>query len=301
MQNGERYNSISSYLKEIFGRKTVKLSLDAGMTCPNRDGTLGTGGCAFCSSTGSGEFSSTIGDQIALLSRKWPDACYLAYFQNHTNTYAPVPRLRALYEEALSDARISGLAIATRPDCLEPEVLDLLEEMNRRTFLWVELGLQTIHARTSEAMGIGYSVGVYDRAVRSLQERGIRVVVHVILGLPGETREMMAETVRHVASQHVFGIKLHMLNVIRSSRLYERMPDYCPFESIDQYTDLVCDLLRIIPPDITIHRLTADAERSQLVAPAWSYKKRTILNEINRKLRERDIRQGDLLCPGNSE
>jgi len=293
MQGGERYNSISNYLKKEFGCKTVKLSIDAGFTCPNRDGTLRTGGCAFCSSSGSGEFSSSIEDQIRLLSTKWPNARHIAYFQNHTNTYAPADVLRRHYYAALNDPRIDGIAIATRPDCLNPEVLDLLDEINREHFLWVELGLQTIHSRTSEAMGIGYSLSVYDQAVRALTQRNIRTVVHLILGLPGESREDMFESVRYVGNQHVFGMKLHMLNVVRGSRLYQMMPDYVPFQSIDEYAGLITDLLEIIPEDITIHRLTADTKRGLLVAPEWSYRKRTILNTINRMLRDRDIRQGD--------
>lgn len=198
MQGGERYNSISDYLKSEFGRKTVKLSIEAGFTCPNRDGKIGYGGCAFCSAGGSGELASSgesgklassISEQIELLSAKWPDACYLAYFQSHTNTYAPVSILRSKYYEALGDPRISGIVIATRPDCLGDDVLDLLEEINREHFMWVELGLQTIHPATSDLMGIGYHADVYDAAVDALLSRGIKVVSHLILGLPGETRE----------------------------------------------------------------------------------------------------------------
>ncbi len=291
----ERFNSINRYLREEFGRKTVKLSIEAGFTCPNRDGTVGYGGCAFCSSGGSGELASTIEEQIELLSAKWPDAEYLAYFQSHTNTYAPVEVLHEKFYTALSDPRISGIAIATRPDCLGPEVLDLLDEINRDYFLWVELGLQTIHPTTSEMLGIGYDLDCYDKAVAALKERGIRVVTHLILGLPGETVEDMRASVEHVAASGIFGLKLHLMNVVKSARMYDMFPDYQPFESIDEYTDLVVDLLEIIPWDITIHRLTGDVPRNQLVAPEWSYRKRTILNEINRKLREKDTWQGRLV------
>jgi uncharacterized protein len=330
MQGGERYYSISDYLKETFGGKTIKLSLDAGFTCPNRDGTLGTGGCAFCSSSGSGEFASalscraatshfvdtpdesvissgssgesgisnaSISEQIQLLSDKWPDAHHIAYFQNHTNTYAPVETLRRYYYSALRDPRIDGIAIATRPDCLGADVLNLLEEIHREHFLWVELGLQTIHARTSEMMGIGYPLEVLDDAVQELQKRGIRTVLHVILGLPGESREDMFATVRHVAALHPFGVKFHMLNLVRGSRLYEMMPDYVPFRSIEEYSELVVDLLEILPPDITVHRLTADTQRGLLVAPEWSYRKRTVLNTINRRLKERNTCQGAKYAP----
>ncbi|MBQ6389676.1 MAG: TIGR01212 family radical SAM protein [Mogibacterium sp.] len=292
MQGGIRFNSINSYLRKVFGRKTVKLSIDAGFTCPNRDGTCGTGGCAFCSEGGSGELASDIPHQIELLSAKWPDAAYLAYFQAHTNTYAPVDVLRSLYYEALDDPRIEGIAIATRPDCLGGDVLDLLEEINRDHFMWVELGLQTIHEQTSKAMGIGYGLDVYDKAVKDLTDRGIRVVTHIILGLPGETEEMMLESVRYACKDPIFGLKLHLMNIVRNSRLYRMMPDYVPFDSIDEYVDLVIKCLEIIPPDITIHRLTGDVPRKLLVSPEWSYRKRTILNTINLELEKRGTYQG---------
>lgn len=300
MQGGERYYSISDYLKKTFGTKTIKLSLDGGFTCPNRDGTVGTGGCAFCSSSGSGEFASSISDQISLLSDKWPEAKHIAYFQNHTNTYAPVSYLRKLYYDALEDSRIDGIAIATRPDCLGEDVLDLLEEIHRNHFLWVEPGLQTIHPKTSEMMGIGYSIKVFEKAMSALKARGIRTVLHVILGLPGESRQDMFETVSYVAKIHPFGMKIHMLNVVRGSRLYDMMPDYVPFRSIEEYCELVVDLLEIIPPDVTIHRLTADTQRGLLVAPEWSYRKRTILNTINRRLKERNTCQGARYNPDSA-
>ena len=310
MQGGVRFNSIGSELRKQFGRRTVKLSIDAGFTCPNRDGTCGYGGCAFCSGGGSGELAShieadslslrqsvseSISEQISLLSDKWPDAAYIAYFQSHTNTYAPVQVLRSLYYEALNDPRISGIAIATRPDCLGPDVLDLLEEISHDHFMWVELGLQTIHPDTSEAMGIGYTLDVYDQAVNDLISRDIRVVTHLILGLPGETNDMMLDSVRYVCSQPVYGIKLHLMNVVKTSRLSEMMPDYVPFDSIEDYVSLVIKCLEIIPEDITIHRLTGDVPRRLLIAPEWSYRKRTILNMINRELARLDTYQGAAL------
>lgn len=326
MQGGIRFNSISTFLKHQFGRKTVKLSIDAGFTCPNRDGTCGYGGCAFCSGDGSGElaahlnasdpetienasttgypamqnelsdsFGRSISEQISTLSDKWPGAAYLAYFQSHTNTYAPVDELRAKYYAALSDPRIEGIVIATRPDCLGEDVLDLLEEINKSHFMWVELGLQTIHRQTSHAMGIGYELDVYDKAVKDLIGRNIRVVTHLILGLPGETKEMMLESVRYVCSSPVFGIKLHLMNVVRTSRLYTMMPDYVPFGSIEEYVDLVIDCLENIPPEITIHRLTGDVPRKLLISPEWSYRKRTILNMINSELARRNTCQGAAL------
>ena len=311
MQGGIRFNSISNYLKKQFGRKTIKLSIDAGFTCPNRDGTKGYGGCAFCSGDGSGElaahlesnsckvlserFEESITEQIETMSAKWPDAAYLAYFQSHTNTYAPVAELRSKYYAALNDPRIEGIVIATRPDCLGDDVLDLLDEINRDHFMWVELGLQTIHNNTSEAMGIGYDLATYDKAVADLISRNIRVVTHLILGLPGETEEMMLESVRYVCSSPIFGIKLHLMNIVRTSRLYEMMPDYIPFNNIEEYVDLVIRCLEIIPPEITIHRLTGDVPRRLLIAPEWSYRKRTILNMINSELASRNTCQGAAL------
>lgn len=308
MQGGERYNSISGFLKKEFGRKTVKLSIDAGFTCPNRDGTLGSGGCAFCSAGGSGELaahtssfdsrgiSASITEQTERLSAKWPDASYIAYFQSFTNTYAPVDELRKRYYAALDDPRIEGIAIATRPDCLGEDVLELLEEINRDRFMWIELGLQSIHGETLKAMNTCYTAEDYDRAVSALSARGIRSVTHLILGLPGESREMMLESVRHVCEADIFGLKLHLMNIVKTSPLYEAMPDYVPFDSIEEYVDLVVSCLEIIPEDITIHRLTGDVPRRLLVSPEWSWRKRTILNAINRELMLRDTRQGAKSC-----
>ena len=286
-------NTIGSYLKERFGVKVVKLALDGGFTCPNRDGSKGSGGCVFCSDTGSGDTAGDVASQIELLSGKWPDAKYMAYLQNHTNTYAPVDKLRGVYESALA-ARddIVGLAVATRPDCLGDDVLDLLEEFNRKTFMWVELGLQTIHEKTAEEMNRCYGLAVFDEAVRTLSARNIRTVVHLIFGLPGETKEMMLDSVRYVCGKDVFGIKMHLLNVVKNSPLGRNHPDYVPFDSMGEYINLVCDALEIIPPDITIHRMTGDAPRPILIAPEWSYKKRSILNGIRLELHRRKTYQG---------
>lgn len=327
-KNGiQRINMISGYLKERFGEKVVKLSLDGGFTCPNRDGSKGVGGCIFCSADGSGEFAGSIPSQIELLSAKWSRAKYIAYFQNHTNTYAPVSELREKFYAALNydssagaeHPEIVGLAIATRPDCLNDEIYELLAELSQKTFLWVELGLQSMHDETGNTINRCHSLEVYDEAAARLSALGIRVVTHLIFGLPKhieedgsvipETREEMIESVRHVCralpysasgtenmsgdtGNHIFGIKLHMLNVVRGSQMEQLCPNYVPFSSINEYTDLVVDALKIIPRDITVHRMSADAPRSILIAPEWSYKKRTILNEIHRKMAERDIYQG---------
>ena len=289
----QRFYSISTWLKQYFGEKTIKLAIDGGFTCPNRDGTKGTGGCLFCSDSGSGEFASDIDDQIRLFSDKWPHARYLAYFQNHTNTYAPVSELRAKYEAVLANPRIEGLVIGTRPDCLSEEVLDLLAEISRSHFLWVELGLQTIHEETAGLINRCYPLSVFDEAMEGLRSRGIRTVVHLILGLPGETRDMMLQSVRYVANQpDLFGMKLHLLNVVKGSAMERDYADYQPFSSIEEYVNLVVDCLEIIPPSVTIHRLTGDAPRSILISPPWSFNKRTILNGINDQLHLRDTWQG---------
>ena len=317
------FNSISGYLKGRFGCKVAKLSIEGGFTCPNRDGTKGTGGCIFCSAAGSGDLASDIPSQIRLLSDKWPSAKYLAYFQSHTNTYAPAGELRRKYQEALEYPGVVGLAIATRPDCLSSEVLDLLSEFNTKTFLWVELGLQTIHEETAALINRCYPLSVYDSAVAELTARGIRVVTHLIFGLPGESRERMLESVRYVcrnldeapmgrgqdtglaparmanidpdtAPHRIFGIKLHMLNLVRGSQMETLYPDYVSFASMEEYIDLVVSALELIPPEVTIHRLSGDAPRPTLIAPEWSYRKRTILNGIHQALRQRETWQGVL-------
>lgn len=290
--NQNRLNQIGTYLKERFNKKVIKLSLEGGFTCPNRDGSKGTGGCIFCADNGTGHFAGTINQQINLLKDKWPDADYIAYFQNHTNTYAPVEELRSKYYEALDHENVIGLAIATRPDCISDETLELLKELNEKTFLWVELGLQSIHDKTADLINRCYHLSEFDNTFKRLKDAGIRTVVHLIFGLPGETREDMLSSVKYVAGKHPFGMKLHMLNVVRNSRMAEQYPDYVPFDSIEEYADLVISALELIPDDITIHRLSADAPRPILIAPEWSYKKRTILNTIHNRMRLLDTWQG---------
>jgi len=284
--------TIGSYLKKYFGQKTIKLSLEGGFTCPNRDGTKGTGGCIFCSADGSGDFASDIAGQIQLLSDKWPDSKHLAYFQSYTNTYAPLKELRVKYETVLNNPQISGLAIATRPDCIPDEVYDLLSEINQNTFLWVELGLQTVHNDTADLINRCYTLDVYDEAIQKLSERNIRTVVHLILGLPGETKEDMLNSVRYVCQGPIFGIKLHLLNVVKGSQMEKTYPDYVPFKDMQEYINLVVDALELIPSHITIHRMTADAPRPILISPEWSFQKRSILNGIHKELKRRHSWQG---------
>ena len=294
-----RINMISPYLKKAFGGKVVKLSLDGGFTCPNRDGSKGTGGCLFCSASGSGDMAAGTGNiradldsQISLLSDKWPEASYIAYFQSHTNTYAPADELRQKFYEALEHPDVKGIAIATRPDCIPDDVLELLAELNEKTFLWVELGLQTTHSRTMEAMNLCYTLDDYDDAVSRLLSKNIRIVSHLILGLPDETDEMMMASVDHVCRQKIFGLKLHMFNLVKGSRMEKLYPEYISFDSIEDYIDLVISAIERIPPDITLHRISGDAPRSTLIYPEWSYRKRTILNGIHKTMRERNTWQG---------
>jgi len=286
------YYTINDYLRSKFGCKVIKLSLDAGFTCPNRDGNKGIGGCIFCSASGSGDTASDIPGQIKLLSKKWTTQKYIAYFQSHTNTYAPVRELERKFHAALQHPGVVGLAVATRPDCLGEDVLDLLDELNQKTFLWVELGLQTVHDETADRLNRCYPFADFDSAMKNVSRRNIRTVVHLIFGLPGETKEQMLDSVKRVCNYNPFGIKIHLLNVIAGSAMETLYPGYTPFADIDEYVNLVSDALEIIPPEITIHRLTADAPRELLIAPEWSYQKRTILNNIYKEMKRRKSVQG---------
>ena len=289
--NNKKYISINDVLRETFGTKVVKLSLDGGFTCPNRDGTFGRGGCIFCSESGSGDFTSDkalsiaqqIAAQIELLKPKWPNAKYIAYFQNFTNTYALVDTFKKLYDAALSCDGIVGLAIATRPDCLDDDVLALLEEYNQKTYLWVELGLQSIHAHTASFIRRGYSLSVYDKAMKDLQARSIKTVAHLILNLPGETKADMAASVRYVCESGTWGLKLQMLNILKDTDLAEYY-EHHPFTlmSADEYIDFIHQILDILPKDVVIHRLTGDGDKNSLIAPKWILNKRYVLNGINR-------------------
>ena len=294
------YNRLSDRLKERFGCKVYKLALDGGMTCPNRDGRLGYGGCSFCAADGSGAFAQT-GETVfaqieaakTRVAGKIQGGKYIAYFQNFTNTYAPVSYLEPLFRAAISHPDVAVLSIATRPDCLPPEVLDLLEQLNREKPLWVELGLQTIHPDTARAIRRGYDLPVYDKAVSELHTRGIEVITHVILGLPGETRAQMLDTVRYAGGRSD-GIKLQLLHVLRGSDLAR---DYTAgaFRTLEleEYCDLVLDCLRVLPPEVVIHRLTGDGAKKDLIAPLWSADKKRVLNTLNRKIKEAHLRQGE--------
>ncbi len=285
------YNAIGPALTGKFGKRVVKLALDGGFTCPNRDGSAGTGGCIFCSAEGSGDFAGNVPLQIERLRRKWPDSLYLPYFQSHTGTYAPVSRLRELWDEALAIPGAVGLAVATRPDCLPDDVLDLLSEYCEKTFLWVELGLQTSNEETARLINRCYPLEVYDEACLKLRARGIRTVTHLILGLPGETEDDMLASARHVFSFDPYGIKLHMLHVMKDTPLERMYPKDCPLMSLDEYVSLVCDILEEAPPSVTVHRLTGDAPQSLLIAPDWTRNKHTVLNAIQKEFKARGTEQ----------
>lgn len=300
--HGKRYYSFDSFLKNTFGEKIYKVSLDGGFTCPNRDGTIGTGGCIFCSEGGSGDFASdsnlSVSDQItqgiSLVAAKNPSSRYIAYFQAFTNTYAPVPRLRQLFTEAIEDPRIAALAIGTRPDCLPEDVLALLKELNDRKPVFVELGLQTIHPATARLIRRGYPLSCFEEAVRRLSSIGIWTVVHLILGLPGETQEMMLESVRYLNSLPIHGVKFSMLHILKGTDLAEMYQnDPFPVFTMESYVNLILQCIKNLRKDIVIHRLTGDGPRDLLIAPLWSLRKRTVLNKIAHQLKVQNIRQGD--------
>ena len=288
---------LTDVLKREYGEKVYKLSLSSGCTCPNRDGNIGTGGCAFCSEGGSGEFAAkaeTIDLQIEeakeRIRRKTDAERFIAYFQSYTNTYGDVDELAELYESVIRREDIAILSIATRPDCLGDEVLRMLKRLNAIKPVWVELGLQTMHDRTAAAMNRGYLLPVFEEALGNLKSAGIEVIVHVIFGLPGETREDMLETVHYLAGLHPGpdGIKMQMLNILKGSTLgkqYKAHP--FPLLSLEEYTDLIAESIRILPENMVIHRMTGDGPGNLLIAPDWVRNKKKVLNTIHRKLRER--------------
>ncbi len=297
------YISLNEYLRDTFGCKVYKVSINGGFTCPNRDGTLDTRGCIFCSGYGSGDFaedaSLSVTEQIergkkrieAKMPKKINAATgvtsnkYIAYFQAFTNTYAPVERLRTLYTEAISHPDIVAVSIGTRPDCLPENVLELLSELNQIKPIWIELGLQTIHEKSADYIRRGYALPVYDKAVEELKSRNIDVITHVILGLPGETREVMLETVRYVGKSGVQGIKLQLLHVIKGTDL-EKDYNMGLFKcmTMEEYVDLIYDCISVLPKDIVIHRMTGDGAKKTLVAPLWSADKKRVLNALNNRL-----------------
>lgn len=289
------YLSFNKYLKDKFGQKVYKISLDGGFTCPNRDGKIDTRGCIFCSKGGSGDFAQnrnlSITEQIEngkkIVEKKIKSGKYIAYFQAFTNTYAPVEILRAKYSEAIKHPDIVALSIATRPDCLGDDVIELLDKMNKIKPVFVELGLQTIHSDSAKYIRRGYSLEVYNEAVKKLKNIGVNIVVHIILGLPNESEEDMLESVKYVCQSQIDGIKLQLLHIIAGTDLAK---DYEKglFKTLefDEYVELIAKCVAIIPKNIVIHRLTGDGAKKDLIAPLWSADKKRVLNAINKALRE---------------
>lgn len=297
------YHSFHSMLEEEFHEKVYKLALNGGMSCPNRDGTLGTRGCIFCSAGGSGDFAANkdlsitqqIEEQMAVLTQKRPVRKYIAYFQAYTNTYAPVSYLESIFTEALSHPDIAALSIGTRPDCLGADILSLLDTLNHIKPVWVELGLQTMHESTARYIRRGYDLPCFEKAVSDLHSHGLDVIVHTILGLPGETTRDVLDTIHYLNSRSIQGIKLQLLHVLRGTDLAD---DYEAglFQTLtmDEYLTLLIACLEHLSPDIVIHRLTGDGPKDLLIAPEWSSAKRTVLNELHRRMKAENTWQGRL-------
>lgn len=302
----KRYNMQSAYLKKMFGKKTVKISLNGGFTCPNIDGTKGSGGCIYCSAKGSGDFGGNPNQNISeqfdevrkKLVTKWGnDLCYIPYFQANTNTYAPLERLKSLYSEALAQENTVGLAVSTRPDCISEETADYLEELSNQTYLTVELGLQTIHDKTAQFINRCHNYSDFLHGFEMLEKRGINVCVHIINGLPFETKEMMLETAKELGKLRPHAVKIHLLHIIKGTELaeifrrgeFEEMP-------MDDYIETVCDQLELLNSETLIERLTGDGDKETLIAPLWSRDKKSVLNGIDKELRRRGTVQGCRCC-----
>ncbi|MBR5975160.1 MAG: TIGR01212 family radical SAM protein [Clostridiales bacterium] len=298
-----RYISAGQYYKELFGQKVYRIALDAGCTCPNRDGTLGYGGCIFCSGSGSGEFASSrelpVADQLmeakAKVSAKYTGGKYIAYFQNFTNTYGDEETLRHKYEETLSDPEVVGISIATRPDCISEKMYGILGQLAERTYLWVELGLQTIHEESAKWMRRGYSLPVFEEALARLSSLpgNLSTIVHVIMDLPCETKEQMLETISYCAHLPIHGIKIANLNILKNTDLaVEYMKNPFPLMEREEYSAIVAEAIERLRPDMVVYRLTGDGAKRDLIAPLWVADKRKTRNAIDAYFREHDVVQG---------
>jgi len=297
----KRYYTWNYHLRRHFGEKVFKIALDGGFDCPNRDGTVAYGGCTFCSAAGSGDFAGDRADNLekqfqdilAKMHTKWKGDKYIAYFQAFTNTHAPVEVLREKYEAVLKFPGVVGLSIATRPDCLPDDVVEYLADLNKRTYLWVELGLQTIHEKTAQLINRAHDFQCYLDGVKKLRKHGIRICSHIINGLPLETTEMMMETARAVADLDVQGIKIHLLHLLKGTPMVKQYEKgMLEFLSKEDYVKLVCDQLEILPPEMVIHRITGDGPIDLMVGPMWSVNKWEVLNAIDDELKRRDSWQG---------
>lgn len=299
--SNKRYYTLDYFYKEKFNSKVFKVSLNAGFSCPNKDGTKGYGGCIYCSHLGSGDYAGkqekTLIEQFnevkEIMLNKWPNSKYIVYFQANTNTYAPVKDLKEKYESVLFLDNVVGINIATRPDSITDECLDYLEELSKKTYLTVELGLQTIHDKTSKLINRGHDLNCFEDTLKKLREKNINVVVHIINGLPYETKEMMLETAKYLANQDIQGIKIHMLHILKDTalaNLYEKEKFHVLTR--EEYVDIVCDQLELLREDIVINRITGDPNPNDLIEPTWLIKKFGVLNEIDKEMARRDSYQG---------
>lgn len=300
-QNAKPYYTWNDHLKDHFGSKVMKISLDAGFDCPNRDGQVAYGGCTFCSQRGSGDFAGDRKDDLVTqfhsqkekMERKWKTDKYIGYFQAYSNTYAPVETLRSYFEMILEQEGVVGLSIATRPDCLPDEVVNYLAELNERTYLWVELGLQTVHERTANLINRAHDYDCYKEGVAKLRAHGIRVCAHIINGLPLETENMMLETAKEVAKLDVQGIKIHLLHLLKKTPMVKQFEKgYVELLDQERYTKIVVDQLEVLPPTMMIHRLTGDGPADILIGPMWSTNKWSVLNGIEAEFQKRSSWQG---------
>ena len=301
---GEKpYYSLDYYLKETFGEKTYKEALDGGMSCPNRDGTVSTGGCIFCSNGGSGDFAikhnkdnnitKQIETAIAFLraKHKFVGNKFIAYFQSFSNTYAPVSYLEDIFSQAIKHPEVCALSIGTRPDCFNEDIYNLLEKLNKTKPVWVELGLQTMHEKTAKLINRGYKLSVFENTVHELRKRNITVIVHVIIGLPGEKAADLYETIDYLNKMDIQGIKLQLLHVLKNTALANMMGNF-KILTLDEYIDILCECITRLSPDIVIHRLTGDGPKDLLIAPEWSKNKRLVLNTLSHELKVHEIYQG---------
>ena len=301
--NNKRYHTLDYFYKHKFNSKGFKVSLNAGLSCPNIDGTVGKGGCIYCSNSGSGEFAGNKNDDIItqfneikkMMLKKWPNAKYIGYFQAHTNTYAPVETLKKLYEPILQQENVVGLNIATRPDAISDECLKYLEELNKKTYLTIELGLQTIHKKTTKIINRCHTLECFENMVKKLRKKNINVVVHIINGLPYETKEDMIKTAKYLNKLDIQGIKIHMLSVIKNTKL-EKLYQLKPFHILteEEYIDIVINQLENLRPEIVINRITGDPKLDDLIQPTWLVKKFCVLNNIDKEMVKRNTYQGKI-------
>ncbi len=303
MNDEKHYNTVHNYYLNKYQKKVYKIPLNGGFTCPNIDGTVASGGCTFCSYMGSGDFAGDKHEPLktqfetikSLMEKKWNDGLYIAYFQANTNTHAPIDKLKKLFEEAITlDPKIVMISIATRPDVLPQEVIDYLSDLNKRMPVQIELGLQTIHQETSDLINRAHDLKCFDDAVKRLRNKNIEVVVHIINGLPFETKDMMIETVKHINTLDVQGIKIHMLHLMEKTKMgYQYKQNPWKLLSLEDYVDIVSDQILWLRKDIIIHRITGDAPSDMLIAPMWTKKKLVVMNEIDKRLRKLNLYQGD--------